>query len=60
MLRNPHCEHFKFCIGLPKKQEERDRIRKCQREGIDNVLNEELPFGRPKAQVSQELIEAYQ
>lgn len=38
-------------------QEERNRIRKCQREGIDNVLNKGLPFGRPKAQVSQELIE---
>jgi hypothetical protein len=40
-------------------QEERDCIRKCQREGIDASLNKGISFGRPKAQISQEFIEAY-
>ncbi len=40
-------------------QEERDRIRKRQREGIDAALNKGVSFGRPKAQVSQEFIEVY-
>ncbi|MED4074137.1 recombinase family protein [Priestia endophytica] len=40
-------------------QEERDRIRKRQREGIDAALKDGISFGRPKAQVSQEFIEAY-
>ncbi|RDZ11118.1 DNA recombinase [Priestia megaterium] len=40
-------------------QEERDQIRKRQREGIDAALNNGISFGRPKAQVSQEFIEAY-
>jgi DNA invertase Pin-like site-specific DNA recombinase len=40
-------------------QEERDHIRKRQREGIDAALKGGIPFGRPKAQVSQEFIEAY-
>jgi DNA invertase Pin-like site-specific DNA recombinase len=40
-------------------QEERDRIRNRQREGIDAPLNKRISFGRPKAQVSQEFIEAY-
>jgi DNA invertase Pin-like site-specific DNA recombinase len=40
-------------------QEERDRIRKRQREGINAALNSGVSFGRPKAQVSQEFIEVY-
>ncbi|RAS90857.1 DNA recombinase (plasmid) [Priestia endophytica] len=40
-------------------QEERDHIRKRQREGIDAALKDGVSFGRPKAQVSQEFIEAY-
>lgn len=40
-------------------QEERDRIRKRQREGIDAALNKGVSFGRPKAQVSKEFIEVY-
>ncbi|YCA46348.1 recombinase family protein (plasmid) [Bacillus sp. JZ8] len=40
-------------------EEERDRIRKRQREGIDAALKGGVSFGRPKAQVSQGFIEAY-
>ncbi|UKJ83796.1 recombinase family protein (plasmid) [Priestia megaterium] len=40
-------------------QEERDRIRKRQREGIDAALNNGIAFGRSKAQVNQEFIKAY-
>ncbi|MCY8233925.1 recombinase family protein [Priestia endophytica] len=40
-------------------QEERDRIRKRQREGIDAALKGGISFGRPKAQVNLEFIEAY-
>ncbi|RAS82775.1 DNA recombinase [Priestia endophytica] len=40
-------------------QEERDRIRKRQREGIDAALKGGISFGRPKAQVSPEFIDAY-
>ncbi|MGQ3380796.1 recombinase family protein [Priestia endophytica] len=40
-------------------QEERDRIHKRQREGIDAALKSGVSFGRPKAQVSQEFIEVY-
>ncbi|RAS75800.1 recombinase family protein [Priestia endophytica] len=40
-------------------EEERDRIRKRQREGIDAALKDGISFGRPKAQVNQEFIEAY-
>lgn len=40
-------------------QEERDRIRKRQREGIDAALNKGISFGRPKAQISQKFIEVY-
>lgn len=40
-------------------QEERDRIRKRQSEGIDAALNKGVSFGRPKAQVSNEFIEVY-
>jgi DNA invertase Pin-like site-specific DNA recombinase len=40
-------------------QEERDRIRKNQREGIDNALKNGVSFGRPKIQVTEEFKEAY-
>jgi DNA invertase Pin-like site-specific DNA recombinase len=40
-------------------QEERDRIRKNQREGIDNALKNGVSFGRPKVQVTKEFKEAY-
>ncbi|MFB4320798.1 recombinase family protein [Priestia sp. BR_2] len=40
-------------------QEERDRIRKRQREGIDAAVTKGISFGRPKAQVNEEFIEAY-
>lgn len=41
-------------------QEERDRIRKRQREGIDLALKQGKAFGRPKAQVTDAFREAYQ
>ncbi|MFS0892378.1 recombinase family protein [Peribacillus frigoritolerans] len=40
-------------------EEERDRIRKRQREGIDVALQNGVPFGRPKAQVTEGFIEVY-
>ncbi|MEB2268122.1 recombinase family protein [Priestia megaterium] len=40
-------------------QEERDRIRKRQQEGINAALKSGISFGRPKAQVSEDFIEAY-
>ncbi|MEK5364077.1 recombinase family protein [Peribacillus sp. FSL K6-5616] len=40
-------------------EEERDRIRKRQREGIDVALQKGVPFGRPKAQVTEEFKEVY-
>ena len=40
-------------------EEERDRIRKRQREGIDVALQNGVPFGRPKAQITEEFIEFY-
>ncbi|MEC1071857.1 recombinase family protein [Priestia megaterium] len=40
-------------------QEERDRIRKHQREGIDAALNKGISFGRHKAQINQKFIEVY-
>ena len=36
------------------EEEERDRIRKLQREAIDVALQNGVPFGRPKAQVIEE------
>lgn len=36
------------------EEEERDRIRKRQREAIDVALQNGVPFGRPKAQVIEE------
>jgi DNA invertase Pin-like site-specific DNA recombinase len=40
-------------------EEERDRIRKLQREGIDVALQSGVAFGRPKAQVTEEFKEVY-
>ncbi|MCH5584888.1 recombinase family protein [Shimazuella sp. AN120528] len=40
-------------------QEERDRIRKRQREGIDVAIKQGKTFGRPKAQITDEFMEAY-
>ncbi|MGE7595634.1 recombinase family protein [Peribacillus frigoritolerans] len=40
-------------------EEERDRIRKRQREGIDVALQNGVSFGRPKAQITEEFIEVY-
>ncbi|MFE0507047.1 recombinase family protein [Peribacillus butanolivorans] len=40
-------------------EEERDRIRKRQREGIDVALKNGVSFGRPKAQVTEEFKEVY-
>ncbi|CAM4107297.1 recombinase family protein [Listeria booriae] len=40
-------------------QDERDRIRKRQREGIDAALHNGIAFGRPKAQVTDVFKEAY-
>ena len=40
-------------------EEERDRIRKRQREGIDVALQNGVPFGRPKATVTEEFKEVY-
>lgn len=40
-------------------QEERDRIRKRQEEGIKIALEQGVKFGRPKAEISDEFINAY-
>ena len=40
-------------------EEERDRIRKRQREGIDVALKKGTVFGRPKVQVTEEFKEVY-
>lgn len=40
-------------------QEERDRIRKRQREGIDTALQQGKTFGRPRFPVTESLREAY-
>lgn len=40
-------------------EEERDRIRKRQREGIDVALQNGVPFGRPKTQLTEEFKEVY-
>jgi DNA invertase Pin-like site-specific DNA recombinase len=40
-------------------QEERERIRKRQREGIDNALKSGKAFGRPKIQITEEFKEVY-
>lgn len=40
-------------------QEERDRIKKRQEEGIKIALEQGVKFGRPKAEISDEFINAY-
>ncbi|KKB42081.1 recombinase family protein [Bacillus thermotolerans] len=40
-------------------QEERERIRKRQREGIDLAVKNGVRFGRPKAQITEEFKEIY-
>lgn len=40
-------------------EEERGRIRKRQHEGIDVALQNGLPFGRTKTQVTEEFKEVY-
>ncbi|MBU5248165.1 recombinase family protein [Bacillus halotolerans] len=40
-------------------QEERERIRKRQREGIDVALRNGVQFGRPKAELTDEFYQAY-
>ncbi|PGT78176.1 recombinase family protein [Bacillus sp. AFS040349] len=40
-------------------QEERERIRKRQREGIDVALKKGVQFGRPKAEPTDEFYESY-
>ncbi|MED3692203.1 recombinase family protein [Peribacillus butanolivorans] len=40
-------------------EEERDRIRKRQREGIDVALQNGIAFGRPKVQAAEEFKETY-
>lgn len=41
-------------------QEERERIRKRQREGIDVAIKKGIKFGRPKAAPTDKFIRAYQ
>jgi DNA invertase Pin-like site-specific DNA recombinase len=40
-------------------QEERDRIRKRQREGIDSAIKNGIAFGRPKATITDEFKQVY-
>lgn len=40
-------------------QEERERIRKRQREGIDVAMQQGKTFGRPKAQITDEFMSVY-
>ena len=40
-------------------EEERDRIRKRQREGIDVALQNGIAFGRPKVSITEEFKEVY-
>jgi len=40
-------------------QDERERIRKRQREGIDQAMRQGREFGRPKAQITDEFMKAY-
>ena len=40
-------------------EEDRNRIRKSQREGIDTALKNGVKFGRPKIEVSEEFVEIY-
>ncbi len=40
-------------------EEDRNRIRKSQREGIDTALKNGVKFGRPQIEISDEFIEVY-
>lgn len=40
-------------------QDERERIRKRQREGNDAALRQGKPYGRPKVQMTEAFLEAY-
>lgn len=40
-------------------QDERERIRKRQREGIDEAKRQGKKFGRPRVQITEEFMEAY-
>nr|WP_308161440.1 recombinase family protein [Bacillus sp. ISL-46] len=40
-------------------EEERERIKKRQREGIDVALKNGVQFGRPKAEITDAFIEVY-
>ena len=40
-------------------EDERERIRKRQREGIDSALANGLRFGRPSIEIMDEFIQAY-
>lgn len=40
-------------------EEDRNRIRKSQREGIDTALKNGVKFGRPKVKISEEFVEVY-
>ncbi len=40
-------------------EEDRNRIRKNQREGIDTALKNGVKFGRPKVEISEEFIEVF-
>ncbi|MFC4737794.1 recombinase family protein [Bacillus daqingensis] len=40
-------------------QDERERIRKRQREGIDAALNNGEPYGRPTVEISEDFLEVY-
>lgn len=40
-------------------EEDRNRIRKSQREGIDTALKNGVKFGRPEVEISNEFVEVY-
>lgn len=40
-------------------EEERERIKKRQREGIDVAIQQGVKFGRPKAEITAAFIDAY-
>ncbi|WP_252502760.1 recombinase family protein [Sporosarcina sp. Marseille-Q4943] len=41
-------------------EDERERIRKRQREGIDSALAKGVKFGRPSIEITEEFIQAYE
>ncbi|MBE1554267.1 DNA invertase Pin-like site-specific DNA recombinase [Filibacter limicola] len=40
-------------------EDERERIRKRQREGIDSAMSNGIRFGRPSHQITEEFLQAY-